>query len=154
MHLRVLLLLVFSYAAVAADNRVLVDRVGTTGFVQLEAESFQRLPPREQALTYWLTQASIAIDPINYDQNSAFGLRQKRLLEEIMRHPASPDSPAQRKIADFTKLFWSNRGNHSEMTAQKFLPELTFEELKAAAAAALRSGGFKGTPYGTSAIRS
>ena len=152
MHLRVLLFFVFSYAAVAADNRVLVDRVGTTGFVQLEAESFQKLSPREQALTYWLTQASIAIDPINYDQNSAFGLRQKRLLEEIMRHPASPESPARRKIADFTKLFWSNRGNHSEMTAQKFLPEFTFEELKAAASSALRNGGFKGTPYGTSAI--
>ena len=79
-------------AAVAADNRVLVDRVGTTGFVQLEGESFQKLSPREQALTYWLTQASIAIDPINYDQNSAFGLRQKRLLEAIVRTPGvSPE---------------------------------------------------------------
>ena len=38
-----------------------------------------------------------------------------------------------RKITDFTKLFWANRGNHNEMTAQKFLPEFTFEELKAAA---------------------
>jgi dipeptidyl-peptidase-3 len=152
-HLRVALLLILTYAGFAADNRVLVDRVGTTGFVQLEAESFQKLSPREQALTYWLTQASIAIDPINYDQNSVFSLRQKRLLEEIMRHPATPASPAQKKIADFTKLFWSNRGNHSEMTAQKFLPEFTFEELKAAASSALRGGGFKGTPYGATAIR-
>ncbi|MBZ5624591.1 MAG: dipeptidyl peptidase 3 [Acidobacteriia bacterium] len=151
--MRVALFFVFSCAAAAADNRVLVDRVGTTGFVQLEAESFKKLSPREQALTYWLTQASIAIDPINYDQNSAFSLRQKRLLEEIMRHPASPEPPAQRKIADFTKLFWSNRGNHSEMTAQKFLPEFSFEELKAAASSALRNGGFKGTPYGIGAIR-
>ena len=79
--MRVALFFVFSCAAAAADNRVLVDRVGTTGFVQLEAESFKKLSPREQALTYWLTQASIAIDPINYDQNSAFSLRQKRLLE-------------------------------------------------------------------------
>ena len=39
------------------------------------------------------------------------------------------------------------------MTAQKFLPEFTFEELKAAASSALRGGGFKGTPYGTTAIR-
>ena len=67
--------------ASAADTHSLVDRVGTTGFVQLEADSFQKLSPRQQALVYWLTQASIAIDPINYDQNSIFGLRQKRLLE-------------------------------------------------------------------------
>ena len=47
-----------------------MDRVGSTGFVQLEAESFKTLPLKEQTLAYWLTQAAIAIDPINYDQNS------------------------------------------------------------------------------------
>ena len=70
-----------------------------------------------------------------------------------MRHPDAGNAPRRRKIADFTKLFWANRGNHNEMTAQKFLPEFSFEELKAAAAAALRSGGFRGDPYGTGAIR-
>jgi len=131
------LILVFACAAVAADNSALVDRVGTTGFVQLEAASFQNLPLKEQALAYWLSQASIAIDAINYDQNSIWGLRQKRLLEAVVR-TANP------KIVAFTKLFWANRGNHNEMTAQKFLPEFSFEELKTAAASALHSGGFKG----------
>jgi dipeptidyl-peptidase-3 len=138
--LRIALILVFGCAAVAADNTALVDRVGTTGFVQLEAESFQKLPLKEQTLAYWLSQASIAIDPINYDQNSIWGLRQKRVLEAIVTHSA----PANPKIMAFTKLFWANRGNHNEMTAQKFLPEFSFEELKTAAASALRSGGFKG----------
>ena len=117
----------------AADNSSLVERVGSTGFVQLEAESFKTLPLREQTLAYWLTQAAIAIDPINYDQNSVWGLRQKRLLESILLHPQGVDPKVLRKITDFTKLFWANRGNHNEMTAQKFLPEFTFEELKAAA---------------------
>ncbi len=121
-----------------------MDRVGTTGFVQLEAPSFEKLPLQQQTLAYWLTQASIAIDPIIYDQNSKWGLRQKRLLEEILRHPAGVNPQALHKITDFTKLFWANRGNHNEMTAQKFLPEFSFEELKAAAAVALRNGGFKG----------
>jgi dipeptidyl-peptidase-3 len=132
------LILAFACAAVAADNSALVDRVGTTGFVQLEAASFQKLPLKEQTLAYWLSQASIAIDPITYDQNSIWGLRQKRLLEAVVR-TANP------KITAFTKLFWANRGNHNEMTAQKFLPEFSFDELKTAAEAALRSGGFKGT---------
>jgi dipeptidyl-peptidase-3 len=144
----VLFALTISYAAVAADNQTLVDRVGSTGFVQLESPSFQKLPLKEQSLAYWLTQASIAIDPIIYGQNSIWGLRQKRLLEEILRHPAGVDPQALRKITDFAKLFWANRGNHNEMTAQKFLPEFSFEELKAAAATALRNGGFKGLPYG------
>ncbi|HYW47039.1 MAG TPA: hypothetical protein VE959_29505 [Bryobacteraceae bacterium] len=131
-----------------AGNRVLVDRVGATGFVQLEAESFKQLSPRQQALTYWLTQASIAIDPINYDQNSIFGLRQKYLLEEILLHAGGADAQALRKITDFTKLFWANRGNHNEMTAQKFLPEFSFDDLKTAASAALSAGGFKRCAYG------
>ena len=138
--MRSALILVFVCVAVAADNSTLVDRVGTTGFVQLEAGSFQKLPLKEQTLAYWLSQASIAIDPINYDQNSIWGLRQKRVLEAVISHAAT----ANPKIVSFTKLFWANRGNHNEMTAQKFLPEFSFDELKTAAASALHSGGFKG----------
>ena len=41
----------------------LVDRVGNTGFVQIHAESFRDLTPKEKELAYWLTQAAIAIDP-------------------------------------------------------------------------------------------
>ncbi len=119
-----------------------VDRVGATGFVQLEADSFHHLTPRQQALSYWLSQASIAINPIIYDQVSRFGLRQKRVLELIVAHPnAGIDPAAYAKILAFTKLFWANRGNHNETTAQKFLPEFTFDELRAAGLSALHHGG-------------
>jgi dipeptidyl-peptidase III len=142
---RVPLVAALAAAAFAADP-ALVDRVGSTGFVQLEAESFRRLSPRQQTLAYWLSQASIAIHPIIFDQNSRFGLRQKRVLEAVA-------GSGDRRIVDFTKLFWANRGNHNDMTAQKFLPEFSFEELKAAASAALKKGAFAKAPYGTPAIR-
>src|SRR6266849_4959918 len=134
-----ILLLMFGAAGWAADHSALVDRVGNTGFVQLEVDSFKTLPLKEQTLAYWLTQAAIAIDPINYDQNSKWGLRQKQLLEAILLHPRGVNPQVLRKITDFTKLFWGNRGNHNEMTAQKILPEFTFEELKAATPENLRS---------------
>ena len=130
----------------SADN-ALVDRVGDTAFVQLEAASLPRLSAREQQLAYWLSQASIAIDPIIYDQVSRFGLRQKRLLEAVV--PGGDP-----KMVAFTKLFWANRGNRNDMTAQKFLPTFTFDELKAAAHGALKKGAFRTDPYGTGAIRS
>src|ERR1035437_4848564 len=144
------MILVFVCVAGAGDNSALGGRGGATGFVQLEAASFQKLPLKEQTLAYWLSQASIAIDPINYDQNSIWGLRQKRLLEAIVTHAAA----ANPKITAFTKLFWANRGNHNEMTAQKFLPEFSFEELKTAATAALASGSFKSAAYDIAPIRS
>jgi dipeptidyl-peptidase III len=123
----------------------LVDRVGTTGFVQIHADSFNSLTPQQKELAYWLTQAAIAIDPIIYEQLSPYGVRQKRLIEEIMSHPQGIDPAVMPKLTEFAKLFWANRGNHNETTSQKFLPEFTFEDLQKAALQAQKNGAFKGT---------
>ncbi len=141
--------LALASAAFSEDSasKVIVERVGDTAFIQIHAPSFQALTPRQQALAYWLTQASIAIDPIFYDQLSAYGLRQKRLLEEISAYPKGIDPAAMAKISEFTKLFWANRGNHNDLTSQKFLPSFTFEELEKAALIAQQNGAFR-TSYG------
>ena len=120
----------------------LVERVGDTAFIQLQADSFNSLDARHKALAYWLTQASIAIDPIIYDQLSQYGLREKRLLEEIVAH-ASGTEPGLPKIRAFALLFWANRGNHNEQTAQKFLPAFTASELETAALTAHAAGAFR-----------
>jgi dipeptidyl-peptidase-3 len=124
----------------------LVEQVGDTGFIQLRADSFHALDARQQALAYWLTQASIAIDPIIYDQLSRFGVRQKRLLEEIAARPQGIAPDLLERIRAFALLFWANRGNHNEVTAQKILPAFSFDELKRAAARAQSNGAFA-TPY-------
>jgi len=120
----------------------LVERVGDTGFVRVDVESFNSLDARQQQLAFWLAQASIAVDPIAYAQFSRFGLRQKRLLEGIVVHSNGNDPSRYEKIAEFTKLFWANRGNHNELTSQKFLPSFTFEDLQRAALAAQKDGAF------------
>ncbi len=122
---------------------VVLERVRDTAFIQVHAPSFQSLTPRQQALAYWLTQASIAIDPIIYDQLSAYGLQQKRLLEEILAHPKGIDPAALDKISEFAKLFWASRGNHNDLTSQKFLPAFTFEQLEKAALIAQQNGAFQ-----------
>ena len=124
----------------------LVERVGDTAFIQIEADSFRPLDAKQQALAYWLTQASIAIAPIIYDQLSRFGLREKRLLEEIVARPAAVAPETFAKIRTYALLFWANRGNHNEGTTLKFLPAFTFEELRDAALKVQTAGGFK-TPY-------
>ncbi len=131
---------------VAPGRSSLVERVGATGILQLEAESFRKLTPRQQALAFYLSQASVAIEPVIYDQMSRFGLRQKRILEAIVAHPRGVRPAALKKINDFTKLFWANAGNHNSYTSQKFLPEFTFEELEAAGLQAVRNGGLLMTP--------
>jgi dipeptidyl-peptidase-3 len=118
----------------------LVERVGQTGFLQLEAESFKNAPLNDKILAYWLSMAAIAIHPIVFDQNSAYGLREKHLLEEILKHSRGIDPEALDKITSYTKLFWANRGNHNAFTSRKFLPEFTFEELTGAAERASKNG--------------
>src|SRR5262245_34870468 len=73
-------------SAGSAQQSPLVETVADTGFIQIETPSFAQLTPKQKELAYWLTQASIAIDPIIYDQLSKYGLRQKRLLEGIIAH--------------------------------------------------------------------
>jgi dipeptidyl-peptidase-3 len=133
---------IFVLAALASAGWAegpLADRVETTAFIQLQADSFKALTPKQQALAYWLSRASIAIDPIIYDQTSRFGLRQRRVLEAIVEHPQGVKPDVYAKVLAFTKLFWANRGNHNEMTSQKNLPSFTYEELLEAAKGAGRA---------------
>jgi dipeptidyl-peptidase III len=130
-------------APAPAARTPLVERVGDVGFIQLQAASFSQLTPRQQALAYWLTQASMAIDPIIYDQLAPYGLREKRLLEGVIAHGAAGvPKPVFDKLRNYALLFWANRGNHNETTAQKFLPSFTPDELLAAALAARARGAF------------
>jgi dipeptidyl-peptidase III len=134
-------------APTRAHKTGIVARVGDTAFLVVKAPSFTSLSPQQKALSYWLTQASIAIDPIIYGQLSRSGLREKRLLEEIAAHPAGIDPDAKARIVQFTELFWANVGNHNLETAQKFLPSFTFDQLKAAALTAQKNGAMQ-TAYG------
>jgi dipeptidyl-peptidase-3 len=119
----------------------LVESVGTTGFVQIQAESFKDLELKDKILAYWLSMAAIAIHPITFDQNSSYGLRIKHLLEEILTHPQNIDPGLLKKVTDYTKLLWANRGNRNASTSRKFLPDFSPDELRVAAEQALKNRG-------------
>ena len=88
----VVLLVPFAFgAAQNLPSSPVVDRIGQTGFVQLEAESFASLSPKEKVLAYWLSMAAIALHPVVFDQNSAYGLEEKHLLEQILTHARGID---------------------------------------------------------------
>jgi dipeptidyl-peptidase-3 len=136
-------LLLFALGPVAQAQGPLVERVGDTGFIQLQAASFAQLDEKQKQVAYWLTQASIAIDPIIYGQLSRFGLRQKRLLEGVVAHHEGVATATFAQIREYALLFWANRGNHNETTAQKFVPSFTFDDFQDAALKAQAAGAFK-----------
>ena len=122
----------------------LVDRAGDTGFIQLQTDSFKYLSRREKILAHWLSMAAIAINPVIYDQNSSYGLELKHLLEQILTHSKGIAPATLKKISDYTKLFWANRGNHNDFTSQKFLPGFMPQELQTATLQALKNGAHLG----------
>jgi dipeptidyl-peptidase III len=144
---RILLGLTLSFMLAAAARAAeepeppsLVTRVRDTGFIQIYAPSFADLSPNQKLDAYWLMQAAIAVNPIAYDQNSVYGLREKHLLEQIITHSNGIDPALLKKITDYTMLFWGNQGNHNAFTSRKFMPDFTPEELHAAAEQALQNG--------------
>jgi hypothetical protein len=75
-------------------------------------------------------------------QLSQYGIREKRLLEEIVGRPHGIPQATFAKIRQYALLFWANRGNHNENTSQKLLPAFAFEELQQAALKAQTNGAF------------
>jgi dipeptidyl-peptidase-3 len=129
----------------AAAPSPLVGRIGDRGFLQVESPSFAKLPPRQQLLAYHLSRAAIQLDPIFYDQMSAYGLTAKRLLGALVERPDRLPPGTRQAIVEYAELFFGNGGNHDETTGLKLLPRLSFEEFAAAAELARQKGARLGT---------
>jgi dipeptidyl-peptidase III len=132
-------------AAQQSEQSSIVARVRDTGIIQLTADSFNDLTQNQKMAAYWLYRASVAVDPITYDQNSQYGLREKHLLEGILTHSNGIDPVVLKKITDYAMLFWGNHGNHNTFTSGKFVPDFTSAELSAAANQALKNGATLGS---------
>src|SRR4029079_15009942 len=52
-------------------------------------------------------------------------------------------APVFATIREYALLFWANRGNHNEISAQKIMPRFSFEQLQDAALKAQAAGAFK-----------
>jgi dipeptidyl-peptidase-3 len=139
-QLSLIVLATTACATVRPPTNPIVEQIGDTGFYAVEAPSFEKLDARQKMLAYWLGQAAIALDPIIYDQLSAYGLREKKLIGALVEDPARLPPESREAIVKYAKLFLGNRGNHNNTTNRKFLPELSFDQFKAAAHAALHAG--------------
>src|SRR3954463_4869037 len=118
----------------------LAGRIGDRGFLQVEAPSFARLPRQQKLLAWPLTRAAVQLDPVFYDQMSAYGLTAKRLLGALVERPERLPAGARAAIVEYAQLLFGNGGNHDEPPGLKFLPRLSFEEFAAASEAARQKG--------------
>lgn len=127
-------------AARATDRPYLLERVDDAAVVQLYADGFERLPLREKILVWHLYQAALAGRDIYYDQRYAHNLEIRDLLEEILIHPAGVAPASLAEIHRYTKLFWINTGPFNNLTARKFVMDITPDALSDAIHAAAAAG--------------
>ena len=132
---------------VSETRQYLLERIDDAAVVQIYADGFNSLPLRDRILVWHLYLAALAGRDIYYDQRHALNLEIRNLLEAILRHGEQVDASALAEIRRYTKLFWINTGPFNNLTARKFVLNLSREQLAGAMQAAARAGAtFAGKP--------
>ncbi|MEO6080584.1 MAG: peptidase M49 [Steroidobacteraceae bacterium] len=121
-------------------RKYLLERVDDAAVVQAYADGFVALPLREKTLIWHLYNAAIAGRDIYYDQVSAHGLEMREILESILTHSDKVQPETLAGIRRYAKLFWINSGPYNNLTARKFVVNVTPAALAQAVEAAATSG--------------
>ncbi|MBP1607737.1 MAG: Peptidase family [Acidobacteria bacterium] len=74
------------------DRPYLLERVDDAAVVQLYADGFNELAPREKTLIYHLSRAALAGRDIYYDQRYAPSLDMRGVVEAVLTHAANVDA--------------------------------------------------------------
>ena len=125
------------------SRRYLIEQIDDAAVVQVYADGFEALPLEQKLLALNLYEAALAGRDIYYDQRYEHSLEMREVLEQILTHPNGVEPDDLESIRKYTKLFWINSGPHNNLPARMFVPAFTPAQLRAAARAALRSGGPK-----------
>jgi dipeptidyl-peptidase-3 len=127
-------------ASDGAGRKYLLEQVDDAAIVQVYADGFRALSVREKTLVCHLYQAAIAGRDIYIDQKHRDALDMRSVIQQIVAHPEGVDGAALREIQRYTKLFWVNNGPYNNLTARKFVLNLTPQALAGAAKAAAAAG--------------
>ncbi|MDI6804219.1 MAG: peptidase M49 [Bacteroidota bacterium] len=117
-----------------------LERIGPAQVVQLYADGFDQLTPKEKIFSYYLHLAGLAGRDIAIDQHHPNAIEVRNLIEQIYFYQSGIDTNTIKKITNYLKLFWINNGFYDNITSKKFVPEVTFEDFKQACEKAQQNG--------------
>lgn len=117
-----------------------LERVGPAQVVQLYADGFDKLSPKEKIFAYYLNLAAIAGRDIAIDQHHVNASEVRDIFEQIYLHQNGIDSTVMSKITEYLKLFWINNGFYDNIISKKFVPRISFDEFKSACEIAVKNG--------------
>ena len=128
-------------APAPTDTRpYLLEKVDDAAVVQLYADGFADLSLREKTLIWHLYLAAIAGRDIFYDQRYIHNLAMRDIVEAVLEYSEGIDDATLREVRRYAKLFWINTGPYNNLTARKFVLNLTPDTFRAAVSRAAANG--------------
>ena len=118
----------------------LLEQIDDAAVVQLYADGFTALPLQEKVLVWHLYCAALAGRDIYFDQRYRHNLPMRAMIEAVIGYPGGIPAEALAEITRYTKLFWLNTGPYNNLTARKFVLNLTPAAFASALAQAHANG--------------
>lgn len=123
-----LLTAVTAGGAVAANNPndYVVDRFADIEVLRYDVPGFEKLTPRQRLLVYYLTEAALAGRDILWDQNNAYNLPIRDLVEGVyVNYKGDRSSKDFKGLEKYLKQIWFGNGIHHHYSMDKFVPEFS-----------------------------
>lgn len=102
--------------------------------LRYKVEGFEQLSLQEKTFIYYLQEAALQGRDILFDQNGRYNLRIRRLLEAVYTDYAGDHKgDFYTALTTYLKRVWFSSGIHHHYGCEKFIPEFTADDLRAAA---------------------
>lgn len=112
-------------------NEYVVEQFADLEILRYKVPGFDELTLKQKELVYYLTQAALEGRDILFDQNGAYNLRIRRMLEAVYTHYTGDRSvPDFQELEVYLKRVWFSSGIHHHYGADKFVPGFSEEYLK------------------------
>lgn len=106
----------------------MADRFADIQVLRYKIHDFDKLSLKQKQLSYYFAQAGLAGRDIFYDQKYRYGIALRQTLEAILETYKGDKSGAEwNQFTDYCKRFFFSNGNHHHYSADKFIPECSFE---------------------------
>lgn len=115
-------------SVVADDFKYNNERFADLQMLRYKVPGFDQLSLRQKTLVYYLSEAALCGRDILFDQNGAYNLRIRKMLETVYTDYQGDRSSADFKAMEtYLKQVWFSNGIHHHYGCHKFTPHFTQE---------------------------
>lgn len=103
------------------EQSIIVDRFADVQILRLDVKSWEKLTPEQRKYAYYLSEAGLSGRDIIYDQNNAYNLEIRNLIEQLHRNAPNDVKKDDEWIAfdTWSKQFFFSNGIHHHYSMEK-----------------------------------